>query len=82
MFYQTPYIKTGYMKEIADNDARARAESEFTQKKAELSSMEDRLDVNLKQVDAEIAELNAEYEAVKNLISKNVEKTFQMFQGG
>ena len=79
MFYQTPYTQTGYMKEITDNDAIARAEAEFAQKKAELSSMEDRLDVNLKQVDAEIAELNAEYEAVKNLISKNVEKTFQMY---
>ena len=32
-----------------------------------------------KKLDAEISMLSNEYEAVKNLISKNIEKTFTMF---
>ena len=35
-----------------------------------------------KNLDAEIAELNAEMNSVQNLITKAIEKTFQMFQGG
>lgn len=78
-FYQTRYNETGYMVEVKDEDAIARAEAEFTQKKAELTYKEDSIDMKSKKLDAEISMLSNEYEAVKNLISKNIEKTFTMF---
>ncbi len=78
-YYQTRYNETGYMVEVSDEDAIARAEAEFTQKKAELTYKEDSIDMKSKKLDAEISMLSNEYEAVKNLISKSIEKTFTMF---
>lgn len=79
-FYQTRYNETGYVVEETDSDAIARAEAEFTQKKAELTYKEDAIDMKSKKLDAEISSLSTEYDTVKQLISKSIEKTFQMFQ--
>ena len=79
-FYQTRYNETGYIVEESDSDAIARAEAEFTQKKAELTYKEDAIDMKSKKLDAEISSLSTEYDTVKQLISKSIEKTFQMFQ--
>lgn len=79
-FYQTRYNETGYIVEETDSDAIARAEAEFTQKKAELTYKEDAIDMKSKKLDAEISSLSTEYDTVKQLISKSIEKTFQMFQ--
>lgn len=78
-YYQTRYNSTGYMVELADEDAIARAEAEFTAKKAELTYKEDKIDIKTKQLDAEISALTTEYETVKTLISNSIEKTFTMF---
>ena len=78
-YYQTRYNETGYMTEVTDDDAIARAEAEFTAKKAELTYKEDKIDIQTKQLDAEISSLTTEYETVKQLISKSIEKTFSMF---
>lgn len=78
-YYQTRYNETGYMTEVSDDDAIARAEAEFTAKKAELTYKEDKIDIQTKQLDAEISSLTTEYETVKQLISKSIEKTFTMF---
>ena len=79
-YYQTRYTDTGYMVEVSDENAIARAEAEFNAKKAELTYKEDKIDIKTKQLDAEISSLSTEYETVKNLISKSIEKTFTMFQ--
>lgn len=79
-YYQTRYNHTGYMQEEQDDDAIARAEAEYNRKKAELTYKEDFIDTKTRNVDAEIAELNAEMDTVKSLISKNIEKTFTMYQ--
>ena len=79
-YYQTRYNDTGYMVEVSDENAIARAEAEFNAKKAELTYKEDKIDIKTKQLDAEISSLSTEYETVKNLISKSIEKTFSMFQ--
>ena len=78
-FYQTRYNDTGYLVEEIDKDAVARAEAEYTRKKAELNYKEDYIDLKNKNLDAEIAELSTEMESVKNMINKSVEKTFTMF---
>lgn len=78
-YYQTRYNETGYMEEVTDDDAIARAEAEFTRMKSELTYKEDSIDLKSKKLDAEISALSTEYDTVKNLISKSIEKTFTMF---
>ncbi len=78
-YYQTRYNETGYVVEVSDKDAIARAEAEFTSKKAELTYKEDSIDLKTKRLDAEISSLSTEYDTVKSLISKSIEKTFAMF---
>lgn len=78
-YYQTRYNHTGYLKEVQDDDAITRAEAKYLQIKSDLAVKEDYIDIKNKNMDAEIAELNAEIESVKQLISKGIEKTFQMY---
>ena len=79
-YYQGRYNEGDCIVEVKDHDAIAQAEAEFTTMKAKLTYKEDRLDVEMKNIDAEISALTTEYDSVKGLISKNVEKIFQMFQ--
>jgi len=80
-FYQDRYIaiEGGHIMENTDNDAIASAEREYTSKKAKINIKEEELEIETKQLDAEIAALTTEYDTVKGLISKNIEKTFTLF---
>ena len=80
-YYQTRYNETGYMVEVTDSDAISRAEADYTAKKAELTYKEDSMDMKSKKLDAEISSLNTEYDTVKSLLSKCIEKTFTMYSG-
>ena len=79
-FYQGRYNEEDCIVEITDEDAIAQAEAEFTSQKAKLTYKEEQLDMEMKNLDTEISTLTTEYDSVKNLISKNVEKIFTMFQ--
>jgi len=79
-YYQTRYNQVKYMVEVSDTDAIARAEAEFTAKKAELTYKEDSIDIKSKNLDAEIAALNTEYDSVKNLIQKGIDIAFKLYQ--
>ncbi len=79
-FYQGRYNEEDCIVEVIDDDAIAQAEAEFTSKKAKLTYKEEQLDMEMKNLDTEISSLTTEYDSVKNLISKNVEKVFTMFQ--
>ena len=79
-FYQGRYNEEDCIIEIKDEDAIAQAEAEFSTKKTQLTYKEDKLDLDMKNLDTEISSLTTEYDSVKNLISKNVEKVFTMFQ--
>lgn len=78
-FYQGPYTASGHVAEIPDEDAIARAELEYTITKAKLNTKEEGLEIQMKNLDMEISSLTTEFDTVKNLISKNVEKVFTMF---
>ena len=78
-YYQGPYTASGHVAEIPDEDAIARAELDYTITKAKLNSKEESLEVQMKNLDMEISSLTTEFDTVKNLISKNVEKVFTMF---
>lgn len=78
-FYQADYTKNGYVKEVADSDAIALAEVQYTTVKSKLNNQEESIDLKAKNLDLEISAITTEYDTVKNLISKNIEKTFAMF---
>ncbi len=78
-FYQERYNEIPYLIEEQDDDAIARAEVDFTTKKAQITFKENQIDVKTKKLDAEITELNTEINSVQNIISKSIEKTFSMF---
>ena len=78
-FYQMRYNEIGYMEEVQDEDAIARAEADYQTKKAQITFKEDQIDIKTKKLDAEITELNTEINSVQNIIAKSIEKTFSMF---
>ncbi len=79
-FYQTNYNTfNSYVSEVTDDDAIARAEAEYNVVKSKLNSKEESLEIKMKNIDTELSALTTEYDTVKNLISKNVEKVFTMF---
>ncbi|MBP3923936.1 hypothetical protein J6E39_01675 [bacterium] len=78
-YYQGAYTDNGYIEEVTDNDAIAVAEAEYTKLKTQLDYKEERIDLQMKNLDLEISALSTEYDTVKSLISKGVEKTFTMF---
>ena len=78
-FYQGNYTLNGYIQEVADEEAIAQAEMEYEITKTKLNYKEESLNLKMKNIDTELSALTTEYDTVKNLISKNVEKVFTMF---
>lgn len=78
-YYQQSYSLNNNIMEITDEDGIAMAEAEYNAKKNQLNYKEEQLDLDMKNIDTELSALTTEYDSVKNLISKNVEKVFTMF---
>ena len=79
-FYQYDYLAyglgDGYFVEVADEDEITLAEAEYKVKQAQLNAKEEELAVDMQNVEAELAALTTEYDTVKNLINKAVQKDF------
>ena len=78
-FYQGAYSLTEKIAEVTDEDAIARAEREYEVTKSRLNTKEETLELKMKNLDMEISALTTEFDTVKNMISKSVEKVFTMF---
>lgn len=65
---QENYSTWTYVKEITDESAVSKAESEYNTEKQKLNSKEQKLDIKMKNLDTEMSSLNTEYDTVKNLI--------------
>ena len=78
-FYQGHYTQNGHVGEVPDEDAIARAELEYNVTKSKLNYKEETLELKMKNLDMEISALTTEFDTVKSLISKNIEKVFTMF---
>ena len=81
-YYQDKYNAGPYIMEATDEDAITQAELAFTQKKNKINYKEEQIDLDMKNLDLEISSLTTEYDTVKQMLTKNVEKTFTMFQSG
>ena len=78
-YYQTAYTQTGCVSEVTDEDAITLAEAEYDRIQTDLNYKEETLDLELQNLDLEISSLTTEYDTVKSMISKNIEKVFTMF---
>ena len=78
-YYQGAYTLNGHIQEVTDENAIAMAELEYNVQKSKLNTKEESLELQMKNLDMEISSLTTEYDTVKNLISKSIEKVFTMF---
>ena len=78
-YYQNNYGSFSYIKEVADDEAIARAEAKYNTEKAKLTHKEEMLDLKMKNLDTEISSLTTEYDTIKSLISKNIERGFKRY---
>ena len=78
-YYQQNYGSFSYIKEVADEEAIARAEAKYNTEKAKLNHKEEMLDLKMKNLDTEISSLTTEYDTIKSLISKNIERGFKRY---
>lgn len=67
------------IQEVKDESKIAAAETKYTQDLEDLERKDKKLDLELKKLDTEHNALQTEYDSVKNVIDKNVEKTFSIF---
>lgn len=65
--------------EKTDNSDTAKAEAEYETTTAKIKSKEQRLDLELKQIDTEHTAVQTEMESVKKVMDKNIERTFKIF---
>lgn len=79
-YYQGNYTTNKFVKEIADEEAIARAEAKYNTEKQKINSKEEVLDMKMKNLDTEISSLTTEYDTIKSLISNNVKKAFTRYE--
>lgn len=78
-YYQGNYSTNTYVKEVTDEKLVAQAEAKYNREKQKINAKENILDMKMKNLDTEISALTTEYDTVKSVISKNIEKTFKRY---
>lgn len=78
-YYQGNYATNTYIKEVTNEEGIAQAEARYSREKAKINNKESILDMKMKNLDTEISSLSTEYDTIKNVISKNIEKSFKRF---
>ena len=67
------------MKSQENETAIAKAEVKYKNAMTEIENKDKKYDQDLKKLDSEHTALQTEYESVKNVIDKNVERSFKAF---
>ena len=75
----TTYGSCSDITEVEDEVAIARAEAEYTKKLNEIEAKDKKYDNDIKKLDTEHNALQTEYDSVKSVIEKNVERSFKAF---
>jgi len=78
-FVATTLSEDESIQEVKDESKISAAETKYTQALQDLEKKDSRFDMQLKKLDTEHNTLQTEYDSVKNVIDKNVEKTFSIF---
>lgn len=78
-YYQTNYSTDTYIAEVSDLEGIAQAEAKYNSEKAKIEHKENTIDLKMKNLDTEISSLTTEYDTMKGLISKVIEKSFKRY---
>ncbi len=78
-FLGTTISEDQAIQEVKDDRKIALAEAKYEEEMVALERKDKRFDLELKKLDTEHNALQTEYESVKGVIDKNVEKTFSIF---
>ena len=78
-YYQGDYSTHSYVKEVTDEEAIAQAEAKYNTEKQKLNHKEQIIDLKMKNLDTEISALTTEYDTIKSVISKNIERGFKRY---
>jgi hypothetical protein len=78
-YYQSSYSTDTYIQEVQDTDAIAQAEAKYNAQKARIENKENTIDMKMKNLDTEISSLTTEYDTMKNVITKSIEKSFKRY---
>ncbi len=78
-FVSTSISDDDAIQEVEDEKEIARVEAKYNQDIAALEKKDQRIDLELKKLDTEHNALQNEYDSVKSVIEKNVEKSFNIF---
>lgn len=68
--------------ETDNSDAVAKAEAEYNRAMKDIDAKDSIYDIQLKNIDTEHSSLQTEYESIKSVITKNIERTFKFDQNG
>lgn len=79
-YYQNSYSTDTYISEVADIEGIAQAEAKYNAAKARIEHKENTIDMKMKNLDTEISSLTTEYDTMKGLISKVIEKSFKRYE--
>ncbi len=78
-FVSTTISDDDAIQEVEDDREIARVEAKYNQDLASLEKKDSIIDLELKKLDTEHNALQTEYESVKSVVDKNVEKSFNIF---
>lgn len=78
-FVNTSYTEDSNIQEVEDERKIAKAQVEYDQAQEALERKDKKIDLELKKLDTEHNALQTEYESVKNVVDKNIEKSFNIF---
>ncbi len=79
-YYQSNYATDTYIAEVADTEGIALAEAKYNAAKAKIEHKENTIDMKMKNLDTEISALDKEYDTMKGVISKTIEKSFKRYE--
>ncbi len=75
----TAYTNCSDITEVTDNTEIAKAEAEYNKAMNNIENKDKRYDIELKNIDTEHNSLQTEYESVKSVIDKNIERSFKIY---
>ena len=68
--------------ETENSDLVSKAEAEYNRAMKDIDAKDSIYDIELKNIDTEHTALQTEYDSIKNVISKNIDRTFKFNQNG
>ena len=75
----TIYTNISDITEVTDEAAVAKAEAEYNKAMNNIENKDQRYDMELKNIDTEHNSLQTEYDSVKSVIDKNIERSFKIY---